>query len=75
MSFLKDFIDNSDDFSKFRKEEIYEGIDRFDEEISYETFALKHLIPNRPCLFGPWITKSSFFIQIYFSFCESFIFN
>ena len=31
-------------------------IDYIQSPISYEEFFLKYLIPNKPCLFGPWAT-------------------
>ena len=59
MSFLKNLSLDLDNFEKYRKEAECEIVDKINDEISYESFVCNYLIPNRPCVFGPWLTKGS----------------
>ncbi|KAK2158452.1 hypothetical protein LSH36_170g04052, partial [Paralvinella palmiformis] len=34
------------------------GIDYIKEPVSYESFFLQYLLPNRPCILGPWSTEN-----------------
>ena len=55
-----------DNFNRQRNEKNCFYIDKINEEIGYEVFIKNYLIPNIPCLFGPWVTKSNILFEKFF---------